>query len=248
MLWVGIISIFPDMFQALHNGIIGKAIKNQLVTINLWNPRDFVSNKHKSVDDRPYGGGSGMVMTPKPLQAAIHAAKQAAPEKPTVIYLSPQGRHYDQEAAVNLATKKAIILLAGRYEGIDERIITYEVDEEWSVGDYILTGGELAAMVMLDAAIRLLPGAVGDEESIKQDSLTSGLLKYPQYTRPENFQGIKVPRVLLSGCHQLIHRWRLQQALGKTWLRRPDLLAKKKLDVQEMGLLSKFITRFLHKP
>lgn len=240
-MWFGVVSLFPEMFQALHVGITGRAIKDQLLRVECWNPRDFATDKHKTVDDRPYGGGPGMVMMAEPLQAAIHAAKRAASEPATVIYLSPQGKRFDQAAAVELAAKKSVVLVAGRYEGIDERIITQEIDAEWSIGDYILTGGELAAMVMIDAATRLIPGAVGDEDSVSQDSLTSGLLKYPQYTRPENFDGLMVPDVLSSGHHKEIRRWRLKQSLGRTWLRRPDLLAKNQLTEEEISLLNEFI-------
>lgn len=244
-MWFGIVSLFPEMFQALNVGITGRALKEKLLEIKLWNPRDFATDKHQSVDDRPYGGGPGMVMMAEPLQAALHAAKQTATEKPIIIYLSPQGRRFDQEAAAELVAKKSVILLAGRYEGIDERIIEQEIDEEWSIGDYILTGGELAAMVMIDAVTRLIPGVVGDENSVSQDSLTSGLLKFPQYTRPENFAGSIVPNVLLSGHHQQIDQWRLKASLGKTWLRRPDLLAKKPLTEEENALLNEFIEDFL---
>jgi tRNA (guanine37-N1)-methyltransferase len=247
MLWVGIISLFPDMFQALNTGMTGRAIKKQLLHLAFWNPRDFTTNKHQSVDHSPYGGGPGMVMMAKPLQAAICAAKQAAPSQPTTIYLSPQGRRYDQKVAAELAAKKSILLLAGRYEGIDERILLQNVEEEWSIGDYILTGGELAAMVMIDSITRLLPGVVGNTASITQDSFTSGLLKYPQYTQPEDFQGAKVPSILLSGHHQRIQEWRLQQALGRTWLKRPDLLAKRQLNQKEQDLLSQFIIAFSQK-
>jgi tRNA (guanine37-N1)-methyltransferase len=243
--WFGIISLFPEMFQVLNLGITGRAIKEQLLKIDLWNPRDFATDKHKSVDDRPYGGGPGMVMMAEPLQAALQAAKQDAPTKPTVIYLSPQGRRFDQEAAIELAAKKSVILLAGRYEGIDERIIEQEVDEEWSIGDYVLTGGELPAMVMVDAVTRLIPGALGDEDSITHDSLTTGMLKYPQYTRPAHFSGLSVPDVLLSGHHQQINQWRLKASLGRTWLKRPDLLAKKQFTTEELALLTEFIADFL---
>ncbi len=246
-MWFGIISLFPEMFQALNAGITGRAIKDNLVNVEIWNPRDFAHDRHKSVDDRPYGGGPGMVMMAEPLRDAIHAAKQAASARPTVIYLSPQGRRFDQEGAAELAEKDALILVAGRYEGIDERIIEHEVDEEWSVGDYILTGGELAAMTMIDVMTRLIPGAVGDENSVSQDSLTTGLLKYPQYTRPESFEGSAVPDVLLSGHHKQIDRWRLKAALGRTWLKRPDLLAKKQLTQEELTLLTEFIEEFLQK-
>lgn len=246
-MWFGIVSLFPDMFQALHNGITGRAQKENLIKIDIWNPRDFTPDKHKSVDDRPYGGGPGMVMLAEPLRATIQAAKQAAPIKPTVVYLSPQGRRFDQEATIELASKNSLILLAGRYEGIDERIIEQEVDEEWSIGDYVLSGGELAAMVMIDALTRLIPGAIGDENSVSLDSLSAGLLKHPQYTRPEIFAGTKVPDVLLSGHHKQIELWRLKASLGKTWLRRPDLLAKKQLSQNELTLLAEFIEEFLKK-
>lgn len=244
-MWFGIVSLFPEMFQALDVGITGRAMKDRLLTIQHWNPRDFALDKHKSVDDRPYGGGPGMVMMAEPLRAAIHAAKQAAPQTPTVIYLSPQGRLLDQEGVAEITAKQNVILIAGRYEGIDERIIEQEVDEEWSIGDYILTGGELAAMVTIDAVSRLIPGTVGDQDSVMQDSLTTGLLKYAQYTRPEIDQGVSVPDVLMSGNHQLIERWRLKQSLGKTWLKRPDLLGKKPLTEEESALLTEFIEEFL---
>jgi len=242
-----IVSLFPEMFQALTVGITGRAIKEGLIHLEHWNPRDFTIDKHKSVDDRPYGGGPGMVMLAEPLQAAIQAAKKSAQGKPTAIYLSPQGRPLDQEGALELANKKSLILLAGRYEGIDERIIELEVDEEWSIGDYVLSGGELAAMVLIDTVTRLIPGVVGDENSVAQDSLITGLLKYPQYTRPENIAGAKVPEVLLSGHHKQIETWRLKTSLGKTWLRRPDLLAKKQLNEEELALLTEFIEEFLGK-
>lgn len=246
-MWFGIVSLFPEMFQTLRVGITGRAIKGRLLKIDLWNPRDFAIDKHKSVDDHPYGGGPGMVMMPEPLKAAIAAAKNAAPANPIVIYLSPQGRQFNQDTATQLAVKKSVILVAGRYEGIDERLIEQEIDEEWSIGDYILTGGELAAMVMIDAVTRLLPEAVGDEDSVSQDSLTTGLLKYPQYTRPENHEGHRVPEVLLSGHHKQIERWRLKHALGKTWLRRPDLLAKRQLNEKESALLTEFIKEYSKK-
>ncbi|EKD70508.1 MAG: tRNA (guanine-N(1)-)-methyltransferase [uncultured bacterium] len=246
-MWFGVITLFPEIFDVLNLGITGRALKQQLLQIEKWNPRDFAIDKHKSTDDHPYGGGPGMVMMAEPLQAAIQAAKKAAKLKPLTIYLSPQGKPFSQQAAEEFIQKKSIILVAGRYEGIDERIIEQEIDEEWSIGDYILTGGELAAMVMIDAITRLIPGAVGDEKSVALDSLTTGLLKYPQYTRPENFAGKKVPEVLLSGHHQLIDEWRLKQSLGKTWLKRPDLLAKKQLSRKENLLLNTFIEEYLEK-
>ena len=240
-MWFGIITLFPEMFQALNSGITSRAQRDKLLALQYWNPRDFATDKHKSVDDHPYGGGPGMVMMAEPLSAALRAAKSEAPSNPTVIYLSPQGKTFDQAAAVTLSEKKSIILLAGRYEGIDECIIHQEIDEEWSIGDYILTGGELAAMVMIDATTRLIPGAVGDEDSVNQDSLTTGLLKYPQYTRPEEFAGQSVPKVLLSGHHQQILQWRRRQSLGRTWLKRPDLLKKMALSHEDTLLLAEFI-------
>ncbi len=244
MMWCGIITLFPEMFDALKLGITGRAIKENQLQIHCWNPRDYATDKHRSVDDRPYGGGPGMVMMTAPLQAAIRAAKAAAPEPPTVIYLSPQGRKFDQKAAETMATQRSLILIAGRYEGIDERIIEQEVNEEWSIGDYVLSGGELPAMVMIDTITRLIPGAVGDAESITQDSLTTGLLKHPQYTRPEELNGHTVPEILLSGHHQQIDTWRLKASLGKTWQRRPDLLAAKQLSIIEQQLLNDFIKEF----
>ena len=240
-MWFGLVTLFPEMFQVLQSGITGRAIKEKLLQLDCWNPRDFAFDKHKSVDDRPYGGGPGMVMMAEPLQAAIHAAKTAAPKKPRVIYLSPQGKAFNQAAAAEFAAENALVLVAGRYEGVDERLIEQEIDEEWSIGDYVLSGGELAALVMIDAVTRLIPGAVGDIDSVSQDSLTTGLLKYPQYTRPEDFSGAKVPEVLLSGHHQLINRWRLKESLGRTWQRRPDLLQKRQLTKEEAALLAEFI-------
>jgi len=239
--WFGLITLFPEMLQTLKVGITGRALKSGLIKLESWNPRDFTQDKHRTVDDSPYGGGTGMVMRAPPLKAALAAARKAAPKPATVVYLSPQGRRFDQKMAEELAAKQSLILLAGRYEGIDERIIASEVTEEWSIGDYVLSGGELAAMVVIDAVSRLIPGVVKEEDSVNTDSLTSGLLKYPQYTRPEDFDGLRVPEVLLSGNHKTIELWRLKQSLGKTWLKRPDLLAKLKLDEQQLELLQEFI-------
>lgn len=240
-MWFGLITLFPEMFSALNSGITGRALKENIMQLQCWSPRDFATDKHQSVDDNPYGGGPGMVMMAEPLQAAIQAANAAAPTPPTVIYLSPQGRQFDQKAAERLVTLQSVIMIAGRYEGIDERIIESEVDEEWSIGDFILTGGELAAMAMIDAASRMLPGVVGDDQSVAQDSLTTGLLKYPQFTRPEVFAGLTVPPILLSGHHAQIKRWRRKQSLGRTWMRRPDLLAKLALSKEDQALLDEFI-------
>lgn len=238
---IDIISLFPEMFQALNYGITGRALETGLLHINYWQPRDYAHNKHRSVDDRPYGGGPGMVMTVQPLQDTIAAAKNAANDNAKVIYLSPQGRVLNQAAVQQLAQQERLILVSGRYEGIDERLIETHIDEEWLIGDYILSGGELAAMVLIDAIVRLLPGALGDEESAKQDSFSVGLLDHPHYSRPEAIDGRVVPDVLISGDHRAIARWRLKQALGHTWLRRPDLLANKPLTEMEQALLDEFI-------
>lgn len=228
------------MFHALDHGIPSRAQKQGLLQLNYINPRDFTQDKHRTVDDRPYGGGPGMVMKVEPLQAAIQAAKAATHGNTLVSYLSPQGKPFDQAAAVELSKRQNLILLSGRYEGIDERLIQLEVDEEWSIGDFVLSGGELGAMCIIDAVTRLLPGALGDTESAEQDSFSNGLLDYPHYTRPEEFQGLSVPKVLLSGDHAEIQRWRLKQALGRTSQRRPDLLQKHVLSEEERVLLAEF--------
>jgi tRNA (guanine37-N1)-methyltransferase len=238
---VGVITLFPDMFQALSYGVVGRAMKENRLTCRYWNPRDFTTDKHRSVDDTPYGGGAGMLMMAEPLALAIEAAKQAAPAPPLTIYLSPQGQLFEQATAVRFSAYPSLLFIAGRYEGVDERLINQFVDEEWSIGDYILTGGELPAMVMIDTITRLMPGVVGDTDSIAQDSLTTGLLKYPQYTRPEYFHNETVPKVLLSGNHAAIRRWRLKQSLGRTWLKRRDLLERKKLNTEEKALLDEYI-------
>ena len=240
-MWFGVVTLFPEIFAALDYGITGRALQQELLKLSLFNPREFTQDKHRTVDDRPYGGGPGMIMMAQPLQAAITAAKAAAPAKPLVIQLSPQGRQFNQSAAEKLLATQNVILVAGRYEGIDERLFELEIDEEWSIGDYILSGGELAALTMIDVTTRLIPGALGHEDSAAQDSLSTGLLKYPQYTRPESFAGHEVPTVLTSGNHQAIERWRLQQSLGKTWLKRPDLLMKKTLDNFQLKLLMEFV-------
>jgi tRNA (guanine37-N1)-methyltransferase len=241
-LWFGVVTLFPDMFSILDYGITGRALKEGLLKVQYYNPRDYTDNKYRNVDDRPYGGGPGMVMMVQPLQDAIQAAKKAAPAKPTVIHLTPQGKRLTQENAEQLAAKENLILIAGRYEGIDERLITLEVDEEWSIGDFVLSGGELAALTLIDVMTRLVPGALGHEDSVAEDSLSSGLLKYPQYTRPENVNELSVPDILQSGNHEKIARWRLKQSLGKTWLKRPDLLARKNLDALELELLMEFVS------
>ena len=234
-----VISLFPEMFDALRAGVTGRAIEQGLAQLVLWNPRDYTHDVHRTVDDRPYGGGPGMVMMVEPLKAAIEAARAAAPHS-RVVYLSPQGRRFDQGAAQRMAQQDGLILIAGRYEGIDERLIDAFVDEEWSIGDFVLSGGELPAMAMMDSVIRLLPGALGHADSAEQDSFSDGLLDCPHYTRPEEILGRTVPEVLKSGNHKLIRQWRLQQALGRTWLRRPDLLEGRQLSDNERKLLDEF--------
>ena len=238
---VHVVTLFPEMFQAMvGTGVTGRAFEQGKVGLRLWNPRDYTGDVHRTVDDRPYGGGPGMVMKVEPLEAAIEDAKAAAPDF-RVAYLSPQGRRLDQDVAKELAGREGMTLVSGRYEGIDERIVDRYIDEEWSIGDYVLSGGELPALVLMDAVIRLLPGVLGDADSVKQDSYMDGLLDCPHYTRPEVFDGEAVPSVLLSGNHEAIRRWRLQQSLGRTWLRRPDLLAKRRLTAEEQNLLDEFI-------
>lgn len=236
-----VISLFPEMIRAAASeGVTGRAFKRGLAELVLWNPRDYTRDVHRTVDDRPYGGGPGMVMKAEPLAAALDDAVAAAPSAP-VAYLSPQGRQLDQAAIGRMAGRAGMILVSGRYEGIDERIIEQYVDEEWSIGDYVLSGGELPAMVLIDALVRTLPGALGDADSAQQDSYVDGLLDCPHYTRPEVFNGEPVPAVLLSGNHEAIRRWRLQQSLGRTWLRRPGLLSARSLSDEEQTLLEQFI-------
>ena len=235
-----VVTLLPEMFEAARLGVTGRAFERGQAQLRLWNPRDYTHDVHRTVDDRPYGGGPGMVMKVEPLRAAILDAKRAAPGS-RAAYLSPQGRRFDQQAAAELAGRDGMILVAGRYEGIDERIIARCVDEEWSIGDYVLSGGELAAMVVMDAVIRLLPGVLGHEDSAAQDSYMAGLLDCPHYTRPEEIDGLRVPGVLLSGNHEEIRRWRLKQALGRTWERRRDLLAHRELTGEERKLLDEYL-------
>ncbi|AGA90881.1 tRNA (guanine-N1)-methyltransferase [Thioflavicoccus mobilis 8321] len=236
-----VVTLFPDLLQVWAGvGVTGRALNRGLASLQLWNPRDYTEDVHRTVDDRPYGGGPGMVMKVAPLRAALEAARAAASGS-RVAYLSPQGRVLDQAAVGEIAAAPGWILIAGRYEGIDERLIERYVDEEWSIGDYVLSGGELAAMVVMDAVIRLLPGALGHEDSARQDSHVDGLLDCPHYTRPEVVEDLGVPPELLSGDHAAIRRWRLQQSLGRTWLRRPDLLERRGLSDAERALLDEFI-------
>jgi tRNA (guanine37-N1)-methyltransferase len=234
-----VVTLFPEMFAALTaGGITGRALAAGLWSLGLWNPREFTRDTHRTVDDRPYGGGPGMVMLAEPLEQALDAVQATGGGK--VIYLSPQGRKLDHAKVIELAGRPAVTLLCGRYEGVDERLIRRRVDEELSLGDYVLSGGELPAMAVIDAVVRQLPGALGDGQSAVQDSFVDGLLDCPQYTRPEVHAGETVPEVLLSGHHEKIRRWRLQQALGRTWLRRPDLLAARQLGEDDRKLLEEF--------
>jgi tRNA (guanine37-N1)-methyltransferase len=241
---IDVVTLFPDMvLDQVRFGIQGRAIGKGLLQVVTWNPRDFSRDRHRAVDDRPYGGGPGMVMQVQPLRAALHAARSAGDPAP-VIYLSPQGERFEQARARKLARQPRLILLAGRYEGIDERVIDLEVDEELSIGDYVLSGGELPALVVMDAVTRLLPGALGDADSAQEDSFMDGLLDYPHYTRPEEIDGLPVPDVLVGGHHAEICRWRRKQALGRTWLRRPELLDRQQLDTEQQALLDEFISEY----
>lgn len=236
---IGIITLFPEMFDAISEyGITSRSIKNGLVNLGFWNPRDYTKDSHHTVDDRPYGGGPGMVMMVQPLRDAINAADQAMGGHSHRICMTPQGRRLDQAGVLELLDHENLLLVTGRYEGIDERILLQDIDEEWSIGDYVLSGGELAAMVMIDCLIRMIPGSLGHEASAGKDSFFNGLLDFPHYTRPENED---VPKVLLSGNHAEIERWRLKQSLGRTWLRRPDLIEKRPLNEYEQNLLDEFI-------
>lgn len=236
------VTLFPEMFAALRTGgITARALERGLLQVETCNPREFTQNKHRRVDDRPFGGGPGMVMQVQPLREAIAQARKRLDGECRVIYLSPQGRRLDQAGVETLLGYRRLVLVAGRYEGIDERLVERDIDEEWSIGDYVLSGGELPAMVLIDALARLIPGALGHADSASGDSFYHGLLDYPHYTRPEEYQGQRVPEVLLQGHHAQIDRWRRKQALGRTWLRRPDLLEKRALDQAQQALLNEFI-------
>ncbi|MEW5770504.1 MAG: tRNA (guanosine(37)-N1)-methyltransferase TrmD [Pseudomonadota bacterium] len=237
-----VITLFPEMFAALTQfGVSGRAVRNELCRVRFWDPRDFTQDNYRTVDDRPFGGGPGMVMLAEPLDLALTAAKTALAREgagsPRLIYLSPQGRRLDQALVEALAAEPALVLLAGRYEGIDERLFARHTIEEVSIGDFVLSGGELPAMVLLDAVIRQIPGALGHADSAREDSFADGLLDCPHYTRPESYLGLEVPAVLRSGSHAAIARWRLKQALERTRQRRPDLLAGRPLSAQERELL-----------
>jgi tRNA (guanine37-N1)-methyltransferase len=234
-----IITLFPEIFNALKSGITGRAIDQKIISITCWNPRNFTTDPNKRIDDRPYGGGPGMVMEYEPLHNAITAARAAHPTTPTVIYLSPQGKPLTQKIVREWSKtpEKRLILIAGRYEGIDERVLLKDIDEEYSIGDYVLSGGELPAMVIIDAITRLLPNALGDENSAIQDSFENGLLDHPHYTRPETIDGMTIPTVLQSGDHAAIAAWRHKESLRNTWQKRPDLLQRRILTDVERKLL-----------
>lgn len=242
---IGLVTLFPEMFAAIsEHGITARAVRNEIVKLDFFNPRDFTTDKHRTVDDKPFGGGPGMLMKTEPLVASIQAARKAVEQKKNVatkvVYLSPQGRPLTQQAIIELARHKSMVLVCGRYQGIDARVIDAEIDEEWSLGDFVISGGEIAAMAMIDAMIRFQPGALGDGDSALQDSFSNGLLHSPEYTRPQSFAEHDVPAVLLSGDHGAIERWRLQQSLGATWLKRPDLLKHVNLDQEQQELLEQF--------
>jgi tRNA (guanine37-N1)-methyltransferase len=241
----GVVTLFPEMFAGITEfGVTSRAVKQDVMSVESWNPRDFTQDRHRTVDDRPYGGGPGMVMMIEPIRAAIHQAKAELGDDTPVVYLSPQGKVFNQNRAKDLSKLPALILLAGRYEGIDQRLIDHEVDEEISIGDFVVSGGELPAMLVIDAIARCLPGVLGHEDSAQEDSFFEGLLDHPHYTRPEEDSGQSgkqtVPPVLLSGNHEAIRVWRLKQALGQTWLKRPDLLIDRSLTEEEQRLMAEF--------
>ncbi|WP_411725744.1 tRNA (guanosine(37)-N1)-methyltransferase TrmD [Methyloglobulus sp.] len=239
-----VLTLFPEMIvSAAGYGISGRAQERGIVRLSAWNPRDYTTDKHRTVDGRPYGGGPGMVIKYQPLHDALTAAKQAGSGSAKVVYLSPQGKPITQALLVEACEVPQLILVAGRYEGVDERFVELDCDDEWSIGDYVISGGELAALVVIDAMTRLLPGVLGDEDSAQQDSHVNGLLDCQHFTRPELVNGVAVPDVLLTGNHADIDRWRMKQALGRTWQRRPDLLKKKELTVGQEKLLKEFINQ-----
>lgn len=239
---IAVVSLFPEMVgQVVEYGVVGRAVERQLLSLDCRSPRDFADDAHRTVDDRPYGGGPGMVLKYEPAARAIREARKGMPTGCPVICLSPSGKVFDQDEARRLAGLQGFILLAGRYEGIDERLVENEVDEELSLGDFVLSGGEIAAMAVIDTVTRLLPGVLGDDESATQDSFMNGLLDYPHYTRPEVIDGMRVPAVLMSGDHARIARWRYKQALGRSFLRRPDLVRKLDLDSEQRKLLDEFL-------
>ena len=241
---IDVITLFPELVeQVIRYGVVGRAAKQNLLQLQCWNPREYTLDRHRTVDDRPYGGGPGMLMKIQPLQDTIEAIRQQS-KSARLVYLSPQGRPVTQALLAAQLKQESVVLLCGRYEGIDERLIQKYVDDEWSIGDYVISGGELAAMVCIDAMARLIPGALGHAQSALQDSFSGGLLECPHFTRPDEYQGMKVPEVLMNGNHQQIIDWREQQALGRTWQRRPDLLGQMVLDKRQQALLDDYIDEF----
>ncbi|MEE2981705.1 MAG: tRNA (guanosine(37)-N1)-methyltransferase TrmD [Pseudomonadota bacterium] len=239
-----IVTLFPEFIDSFRRtGIVRRCLESGLAAIDTVNPRDFAVNRRGNVDDSPYGGGPGMIMMVEPLRKAITAVKGDRPQGSHVVYLTPQGRRFDHRSARDLGAYDHLILIAGRYEGIDQRVVERDVDSEWSVGDFVVSGGELPAMLMIDAIVRLLPGALGDERSALEDSFCEGLLDYPHYTRPERIDGQSAPPVLLSGDHRAIDRWRRMQRLGRTILKRPDLLEAETLDDDDQRLLEEFLEK-----
>jgi len=245
---IGLITLFPEMFDALlEHGISSRAVKNGLIEVKCFNPRAYAAGYHNIVDDRPYGGGPGMVLMAEPLRKSIKEARNWIGAKTKVIYLSPQGQVLSQKGVKSLSSESSFIFISGRYEGVDERVIDLEVDEEWSIGDYVLSGGELPTMVVMDTIIRQLPGALGDQLSAKQDSFSEGLLDYPHYTRPETYEGLKVPNILLSGNHENIRQWRLKESLKRTLYRRPELLSGLSLNKEQEEMLDSLMNDSISK-
>lgn len=239
MMKIDVLSLFPEMFEGVfHNSMLKKAQEQQAVTFNVVDFRDYSTNKHRKVDDYPFGGGAGMVLKPEPIFAAVNAVKQEAETSPRVILLCPQGERFTQQKAEQLAKEEHLVFICGHYEGYDERIREHLVTDELSLGDFVLTGGEIAAMAIIDSIVRLLPDVLGNEDSAVHDSYSTGLLEHPQYTRPSNFEGLEVPEVLRSGNHAEIEKWRQEQALKRTFERRPDLLENAPLTDYQKKLLA----------
>lgn len=239
---IEVVTLFPALIEdAVRYGVLGRAVGRGLLTLGTEDPRAHTRDAHRTVDDRPYGGGPGMVLKPEPLTAAIGAASARLLPGSLRIALSAQGERLTQARVAELARLPGLVLVAGRYEGIDERVLELEIDQQLSIGDYVLSGGEFAALALIDALARLLPGALGDERSSVEESFAEGLLEWPHYTRPEVFEGLRVPAVLNSGDHAAIRRWRLKQSIGRTWLRRPDFLERAPLDVERRALLEEFL-------
>jgi tRNA (guanine37-N1)-methyltransferase len=238
---IAVVTLFPSMLrEALAHGVLGRALERGVVEVEYFDPRDHTADVHRRVDDRPYGGGPGMVLKVEPLRDAVRAARAASPRGSRAVYLGADGVPFEQSRAREASGWPGLILVAGRYEGVDERFVEHEIDEQWSIGDYVLSGGELPALVVIDAIARLLPGTLGSAESAAQESFTDGLLDWPHYTRPASVDGDEVPAVLASGDHAAIGRWRLQQSLGRTWLRRPELLERRRMSGEERVLLEEF--------